>query len=132
MKKSLALSGIALATLLSGCSVSTPVPQETVTITATPTPTTIPTQTKEAKLTSNQKDAIFISTMRDKYPRTTNTDEELISLADSACRAFSRGASYADVAAAVIDNAGSQVGVFAFAIGAGVVVYCPQHMDKMP
>jgi hypothetical protein len=143
MKKllaTLALAGLALT----GCSTAAPAPTPTVTVTQTPEPAPTVTVTPEPEVTETQgehsrvgkgamTDAEFVKFIRDARPAMSNvTDENIVGLADSTCRAFDRGASFTQVIQAVTNNSTGEVAKsIGFTIGAGVRIYCPEYVTKV-
>lgn len=96
-----------------------PGPTTTVTVTETPAATVDPAAVKEAA---------YLRTVRVKYPIAEGLpDSTLIELAKSACGALDRGASKADVIAMTVAQGGEHANVIAYAVGAGVAAYCPEH-----
>lgn len=132
----LALSGLALT----GCA-GTPAPAPTVTVTAEASPAPTVTVTAEPEPTQERSrigkgamtDAEFVTFVRDARPAMANVSEEnIVGLADSACRAFDRGASLTSIIAAVTDNATGEVAAsMVFTIGAGVRIYCPEYATSV-
>lgn len=129
MKKLIVVSVTSLALLLTGCGTEAPAPVPTVTqtVTATPTPTPTPTSTQQAS------DGFFTDLVRENNPSLTIPDEDIVLFAKSACKAFDRGVTQPEIVDVLVKNASSasQVRELTFIVGAGVVVYCPQHTSKV-
>lgn len=138
----LALSGLALT----GCA-GVPAPAPTVTVTAEPSPAPTVTVTVEPEVTQEptptqensrfgkgaMTDAEFASFVRNARPSMAQVSEEnIVGLADSTCRAFDRGASFSQVLDALTQNNTEALAKdFAFTAGAGVRIYCPEHATKI-
>lgn len=128
MKKFAALSLASLALVLTGCGGNATAepsqsPQPTVTVTATPSPS--PTATHRQQLSDSQ----FADLVRESYPNSTSSDKQIVDLAKAACNAFERGATKQKVIEVIVGTASTtaEVEEFGFIIGAGEVVYCPNH-----
>lgn len=132
MRKTMGAAAVLLA-VLAGCGSTTeaapvfPDPKPTVTATSSaPAPvveTSVPA-VDEAAI----RETAFLATVRGKYPIAEGLpDSTLISLATAACGAFDRGASRAEVLAMTVQQGGEYSNVIAYAVGAGVAAYCPEH-----
>lgn len=132
----LTLSGLALT----GCA-GTPAPAPTVTVTAEPSPAPTVTVTAEPETPQENSrigkgamtDAEFTAFVRNARPAMAQVSEEnIVGLADSTCRAFDRGASFSQVLDALTQNNTEAIAKdFAFTAGAGVRIYCPEHVTKI-
>ena len=100
--------------------------------TAPEQPTATVTKTVEPESEPLDRDAMYLNLVRDEYPDLAYIpDADIIGLAKSACGALDRGASGDDVARLILDNISpSERESIAFTVGAGVGVYCPEHVDE--
>lgn len=98
------------------------------------TTTTTHTHTHEmTDLSSGNKDAIFLTTIRSEYPATFGpsfgTDQQEVDLAHTLCEYFDVGKTLMDAANMFMTNSDLSVQEAGYFMGAAVQVYCPEHMD---
>jgi hypothetical protein len=157
MKKALVTAGVfaLMSVSLVACSgTSTPAP--TVTVTSTPTPTEtkkvelepaapvtpVPSDdTTDTKQRANPRagtgamtDTEFGDFVHKARPILADVPSaSLVDLADSACNAFDRGATFGQVVSAITKSASTteMANALGFTIGAGVRIYCPEHVEKL-
>jgi hypothetical protein len=131
MRKTMGAAAV-LVSVLAGCGVDTDgginpaIAKPTVTVTSTaPAPVA---ETSEPVDEAAIAETAFLATVRSKYPIAEGlSDATLIALATSACGAFDRGATRAEVIAMTVENGGEYANVIAYAVGAGVAAYCPEY-----
>lgn len=124
-------AAVLAAAVLTGCGVATE-PSAGVVAPAPAVTSTAPAPVVETSEPAVDEAAIretaFLATVRGKYPIAEGLpDSTLISLATAACGAFDRGASRAEVLAMTVQQGGEYSNVIAYAVGAGVAAYCPEH-----
>jgi hypothetical protein len=110
-------------------------------VASTSEPKSVPVASTSAdSLTDDQQDEIFLlalnstATSEEKAWAASVSNEQKISLAHSACKAFNDGVSIQDIALVVHKKFGSdqtKVRYLGELFGAGVAVYCPEHKDKL-
>lgn len=126
-------AALLLAAVLTGCGVDTDgginpqLEQKPAAVTSTAPAPVVETSepvVDEAAI----RETAFLATVRGKYPITEGlSDETLIALATAACGAFDRGATRAEVMVLAVEQGGEYSNVIAYAVGAGVAAYCPEH-----
>lgn len=136
MKKIIvAFASLALLAGLTACS-GTAEPAPTVTVTQTqtvaPTPEPEPTPTTGDRVGAMTDDE-FLSFVRSAHPYLNRLrDDQIITLANATCNAFDRGATLEDVSSAIIKNVyGEEAKAYAFVVGSGTRIYCPEHVTKI-
>lgn len=99
-----------------------------VTVTQAAPDTVDDTLTTTPDLTESQKDDVFVKVVSDKFPIFSTARSELIALGHNVCGAFDRGVTKEKVLEIGLDNGltPQQIG---YIVGAGVQVYCPEHLD---
>jgi hypothetical protein len=121
--------------------VTRPTPTATQTWpTGGPIPNSFPTTTAPEVVepavkpkTPLRKDALYLSTVRDKYPEAEAiTDTTLIGLSKSACKVLASGGTGEDLIGVLSEGTTPERGlILSYAVGAGVVIYCPQYADLL-